>query len=75
MQATVDMIATARRTEPACPAAPCSIPATFGSMKETLCPAMKVKEMKVETLIRCSCVSPSSAISALYGVQKIVITR
>ena len=32
-------------------------------------PAMYVNEMYVETLIRCCCVSPSSAISALYGVQ------
>ena len=69
------MIATARRTEPAWPTAPCSMPATFGSMKEMLWPAMKVKEMNVETLIRCSWVSPSSAIKALYGVQKMVITR
>ena len=65
MQASVAMTATARRMEPACPAKPCRNPARFGSMKEMLCPAIKVKEMKVETLMRCSCVSPSSAISAL----------
>ena len=45
MQARVAISATAMRTLPAWPKVPCSMLATFGSMKEIDWPAMKVKEM------------------------------
>ena len=45
MQAMVDIIATASRIDMACPTAPSRKPATFGSMKEMLWPAIKVKEI------------------------------
>ena len=51
------------------------MPANTNGVYASIVPAKNVREIAVEMNIRSSCVLPNSEISALYGVQYIVMNR
>ena len=51
------------------------MPAKTKGVYASIVPPKKVSEIAVEMYIRSSCVLPNSEISALYGVQYMVMNR